>query len=102
MRFLSVTGKMGNMRKAVEWTVCPRSEKTDRDVTIQSDNRIAKVNLDTGKAILSNGKGGHQGFHKLLAMCGAIEVDCPADMMAQLKAFDAKQELPAGPVVIMG
>jgi hypothetical protein len=90
MGIQSVTGKMGNMRKAQSWVIYPRNNSDQREVTIQCDNRIARVNLDTGKAILSDGKGGHQGFMKLQPMLGAVEVDCPQDMLDQLKAkFEA-------------
>lgn len=91
--FRHITGKLGNMRKAVEWTVYPRQDASDEDWIIQSERRIAKVNAD-GEAVVSNGKGGHQGFHKLIPALGAISCQCPADMLKQLKAL----AVPVGPV----
>lgn len=91
-----VIGKLGNMRKAVEWTVYPKDANEQTTVIIQCDKRIAQVNLETGKALLSDGKGGHQGFFKLNKIVGAVEVDCPQGMLDQLKAG----KIPVGPVVI--
>ncbi len=86
--FQNVTGKMGNMRKAQSWVIYPLKEGEDgNERLIQCDKRIAKVNLETGKAILSSGKGGHQGFAQLSAFLGAVEVDCPQDLIDQIKAF---------------
>lgn len=87
MAFQTVSGKMGNMRKADEWVVYPRKSPEDTEVTIQCERRIARVNLATGKAMLSDGKGGHQGFHKLMPLLGAKEVDCPPEMLETLKAL---------------
>jgi hypothetical protein len=102
MRFIDITCKIGNMRKAASFTVCPKATPDSREVTIQSDKRIARINLDTGKVVLSDGKGGHPGFHKLLAICGAVELDCPADVLEQLRGLDSEGKLPGGPVRIMG
>lgn len=99
MRFIDVDAKLGTMKKAANFTVCPKSSGDNTsEVTIQSDKRIARVNLDTGRVVVSDGKGGHPGFHKLLAMCGAKEYDCPPELLAFLKGI----HVPQGPVVVLG
>lgn len=92
-----VFGKLGNMRKPVEWTVYPSRKQGERVVIIQSDKRIAAVNLDTGDTVLSDGKGGHPGFLKLSTLLGATKCMCPSELMEQL------QQLPeqVGPVRVL-
>ena len=89
MVFRDITCKLGNMRKPAEFTVYPNNPE-DTEITIQSDKRIAKVNLTTKTAILSDGKGGHQGTPKLMAILGATTVAVPDDVIEQLTAL-AKQ-----------
>lgn len=56
--FNHINGKLGNMRKSVEWLIYPRQENGNlNDIFIQSNKRIARINLETKKAVLSNGKG---------------------------------------------
>ena len=97
--FVTVTGKLGNMRKAVEWVVYPRraDARGKSVVIIQSDNRIAAVNLDTGDAVLSDGKGGHPSFQKLSESLGATKCICPSEMLEQLR----QQPEQVGPVRIL-
>ena len=86
MNFIEVKDvKLGNMRKAVDWTVFPSEEVAKGIVTIQSDNRIARVDLNAALAILSNGKGGHQGFLKLLAYLGAKTVPVSAEVVSKIR-----------------
>jgi len=89
MGFKNVTVKLGNMRKAVSWVLYPQKADSLNKVIIQCDKRIASVDLDTGKAMLSSGKGGHNGFMHLSPMMGAVEVDVPADTLAELKRLVA-------------
>ena len=72
-----ITCKLGNMRRAAQFLLYPRKSEADT-VTIQSDSRIAQVNLTTGKTWLSSGKGGRYGntFLHLSPVLGAVEVDC--------------------------
>jgi hypothetical protein len=103
-RFQNITVKLGNMRKAQEFTVCPVSNQEPHLVTIQSDKRIAKIDLNTGKAMLSDGKGGHQGFMKLLPFMGATEVDVPGDVVERLKQLSQNvkdQQQPDGSVIVL-
>jgi hypothetical protein len=78
------------MRKVADFVIYPL--KPGQPVTIQSDNRIASVNLETKKAWLSNGKGGHQGFMKLQPILGAVEVDVPDEVIEELKKQIASME----------
>lgn len=94
MAWTTLVGKMGNMKKDVKWVVCPQSRPGY--VLIQSEKRIAEVNLTTGKATLSNGKG-HPGFQALAKMMGAVEVDCPKEILDKLK--DTKAE--SGPIRVV-
>ena len=50
--FKRITAKLGNMRKAVEWVVCPVSNAGGM-VYIQSDKRICKFDPATGNGVLS-------------------------------------------------
>lgn len=89
-RFKNFTAKLGNMRKAVEFVICPVSNASPNEVYIQSDKRIAKVDLTTGKGILSNGKGGHNGFMHLSPVLGAVEIVFPAEVLAEIKRLLGK------------
>jgi hypothetical protein len=89
MGFKNVSGKLGNMRKSVSWVLYPQKADKPHLVIIQSDKRIAEVNLDTAKAMLSDGNGGHPGFMKLSPALGAKQVEVPADLLAAIKAHVA-------------
>jgi hypothetical protein len=78
----TIKGKFPGMRDSWFWVVYPFKEG-DKEIIIQMDKRIAKVNLDTGKALLSaNGKATFVALSKVL---GATEVTTPKDMLDQLK-----------------
>jgi hypothetical protein len=47
----SVTAAFGNMRKAENWVIYPVTDP--ENVKIQSDHRIARINLLTGHGVLS-------------------------------------------------
>lgn len=94
--FKSVTCKLGNMKKDQRWVIYPPGEDKNL-VMIQCDKRIAQVNLTTGKAILSDGKNGHNGFVKLSKFLGAMDVDVPADVLKQLQ----DNPVPSGPVILL-
>lgn len=85
MGFKNITCKLGNMRKEADWTLYPQQTDKPNEVMIQCDKRIANISLDTGKAMLSDGKGGHQGFAKLMPLLGAKEVVVPDEIIAQLR-----------------
>lgn len=94
--FKGITGKFPSMRNAQHWVVYPHNPNTN-EVVIQCETRIAKVNLDTGKAILSaNGKSLFVGLDPRL---GATVVDTPKDMLDQLKKmkpFSSSQQKVVG------
>lgn len=104
MSFKNITCKLGNMRKPAEFVLYPQKADAPDEVIIQADKRIAKVNMATGKAMLSSGKGGHQGFMALSPVMGAVEVDVPADVIAKLKELTGtnKPGDGIGSVVVMG
>lgn len=96
--FQPITGKLGNMRKSVEWVTYPARDNSEPDVRIiQSDNRIARVNLTTKKAMLSK-HAKNNGFMHLLPIMGATEVDCPQDIIDQLNSYTQN----VGPVNVTG
>lgn len=92
-----VVGKLGNMRKPVEWVIYPAQQPGDRVRLIQCDRRIAAVNLDTGDTVLSDGKGGHPSFQKLSELLGATKCICPSELLEQLR----QQPEQSGPVRIL-
>jgi hypothetical protein len=100
--FKKVVGKLGNMRKSVEWTVLPmKKTKEDRDqVLIQCERRIARVDLKIGTATLSDGKASHPGFITLSPGLGATTVPTPPALLEALRKI--AQDVPAGPVVVCG
>jgi len=99
--FRNVTAKLGTMRKADEFVICEGGTSDQVKITLQSDKRIARVNLETGKVIVSDGKGGHPGFHKLSPIAGAKEYDCPPELLDELKKLVADKPIAEGPITIM-
>jgi hypothetical protein len=88
--FKDVVGKFPGMRNAQYWTVYPYNLK-DNEFVIQCETRIAKVNLNTGKSLLSaNGKNLFVGLNPAL---GAKVVDTPKDILDQLHKL--KQSAPS-------
>lgn len=77
------------MRKADKWVLYPQGDNKD-EIIIQCDKRISKVNLSTGNAILSNGKGGHNGFMHLNKILGAVDIVVPNDILEQLRTLVAQ------------
>ena len=81
-----ITCKLGNMRKAVEWSVYPPGRMDDSNrLLIQCDKRIALIDIEKKKVILSSGKGGHPGFHALNPRLGAKLYDCPQEVIDAAK-----------------
>lgn len=73
---VSITGKLGNMRNEVQWTVYPRSK--DGRIIVQSDHRIAVFHDDgSNKGLLSEHKKNGAYFMHLSPACGATVVDVP-------------------------
>jgi hypothetical protein len=83
----SVTCKLGNMRKAVEWTVYPRPTNVGPEystVTIQSDSRICQFDTKTRKGMLSKHRSSGAYFMHLSSFLGATEVEIPQELVDQL------------------
>jgi len=79
--------KLGNMRAPQRFVVCPRPSNYGPEynmVIIQSDKRIGQFDKTTGMGVISDGKNGHPGFHKLSPSLGAMPVTLPADVLAAL------------------
>ena len=91
-----VTFKIGPMRKSVEWTVYPESQKrpdeghmAHRMLFVQSDKRALNIDLKTKKGMLSNGKG-HSDFASTTSFLGAIEIDVPDEIIQLCLNFQPK------------
>lgn len=95
-----VTLKLGNMRKPQDFTVYPQAKGVEgqSEITFQSDSRIAQINTTTGAGVLSDGKGGHQGFAKLIKVLGAKDITVSQEVIQQLKDAQPKsgQQIGAG------
>lgn len=85
MRFKDITAKLGNMRKEVSWVLYPQEQSKPNEIIIQCDARIALIDLEKKKGLLSSGKGGHNGFVHLQPALGAKVVDVPDNIIEQLK-----------------
>ena len=103
MRFITVKNvKLGNMRKVQDWTVTPSEEIKNGFVTMQADNRIARVNLNDNTAILSSGKGGHQGFDKLMDFAPRT-VPVSQEIVDQIKSLvEFRDDYKSGSITFMG
>jgi hypothetical protein len=100
--FQNITAKLGNMRKAASFTVYPQGTGSADEAIIQSDKRIAKINLNNGHGLLSDGKGGHQGFLKLNRALGAMDIVVPMSLVEQIKKNRPKTGDDVGPGVVIG
>lgn len=85
MGFKSVFGKFDGMRKAVDWTVYPGCLQDGKTAKIQSDKRMASINLETMTAWVSNGKDSTNNFMGTNAFCGGKQVPVPEDIAKQLR-----------------
>jgi hypothetical protein len=71
--------KLGNMRKVVDWVVCPVSNADEDTIYIQSAKRICRFNAKTGEGMLS--KGGRTSFMDLHDFRGAVPVQVPQEVI---------------------
>jgi len=92
----TVHGKLGNMRKAVDWTVYPASYNASKSkaegaqmLFIQSNKRACAINVKTGEGMLSNGRG-HPGFHSTMPALGAKEIDVPREFIDECLSAEPK------------
>jgi hypothetical protein len=89
MAIKTIECKLGNMRSVARWVLYPQKEGELHRVMIQCDRRIALVDLTVGRAVLSDGQGGHQGFAKLDPSRGAKVIDVPNDILFRLRELVA-------------
>jgi len=92
--------KLGNMRKAADFIVYPFKEG-QTSLLIQSDKRIAQIELGTGEGVLSNGKG-HPGFASLNPWLGAMKIKVDTATLDQLQAIQPKSGDKIGTGIYVG
>lgn len=81
-----IPGKFPGMKNAQYWEVLPM-DLGKGEIIIRCETRVAKVNLNTGKAILSdNGKTSYKDVENLKGP----EILVPKDMMDRLRKTDLK------------
>lgn len=79
----SVTLQLPKMKQPKEFTMYPIS-KDDNSVIVQNQHRIAKINLDTGKGVISKSVNGAYFYH-LTSLAGAIEIELDQVQLNELK-----------------
>jgi hypothetical protein len=77
--------KLGNMRKAADFVIYPPKSDNPNIVTIQSDHRIATIDLTTHKGILSKAIQGGAYFAHLNKFLGATEIEVPQEVIDIIK-----------------
>lgn len=88
MTYHSINCKLGNMRKAQDWTIYPIKPDSPNSVIIQCDKRIAEIfvsGANCGFAQLSDGLGGHQGFIKLMPALGSVKIPINPEIISELR-----------------
>ena len=92
--FQHVIGRFPGMRKDQEWIVYPAQPGDNPNLfLIQSDTRCARVDVSTGDALVSSGKGGHPGFHTLSPQLGAKVVKAPENILDQLQELLSRRQV---------
>lgn len=85
-----ISARLGNMRKPADWIVYPASRGgADGKLLIQSDTRIAEIDVATKKARLSPAKSSGAYFIHLV-MPGVTTVDVPQDVIDAALAAQPK------------
>ena len=99
-----VVAKLGNMKKAVEWTVYPKAtDGSDEDrVIIQSHARIAAIKTSTGKALLSKACPNGAYFCHLHPAAGATVVDVDPVLLALVVTQIPQPGQEIGPGLVVG
>ncbi len=90
MNVRRISLKLGNMRKAQDFIVYPKSRDEGSKILIQSDKRIAQIDTETGEGRLSTGKGGHQGFMMLNDMFNPIHIKVGEDIINEITGAQPK------------
>ena len=94
-----ITCKLGSMRKAKSWILYPSQTESDQRVKIQCDARIALIDLNEKKDIVSDGKKSHNCNIGLQPALGAKLVDVSDEIINELKEKLGKNHV--GPVSIL-
>jgi len=80
---MQITTKLGDMRRAVEWTVYPVTK--DGRMVIQSNKRIAMFhNNGSNKGLLSTAQPSGAYLIHLSPACGAKTVDIPQNIIDEV------------------
>lgn len=82
-----ISAKIGNMRKAADFIVYPAADG-QTDLTIQSDTRIARFDIATGRGLVSKARSNGAYFMHLLPTFGASAFVADAGLIAA--ALDAQ------------
>src|SRR4051812_27127123 len=97
---MTITAKFGNMRKAVEFTVCPRPTNVGDEytrVTLQSDHREVVIDTATRKGLLSP----HGANYPKVGLAGTVPIEVSQEIVdAALKAQPKKGDVIHGIMVI--
>jgi hypothetical protein len=91
MGFCSIELKLGNMRNAQNFTLCPGLN--GNIATLQSDKRIAKVDIVTGRGII-NGKNEQYGAYGAHLLFNSINIQLDENTCKNLQTHYL--ECPAG------
>jgi len=96
----TITAKLGNMRKAKEWVVYPRTAGAPGDtILIQSDARICRFDPVSGVGTLSANKSSGAYGIDLMKIRGATDVVVPASVIADALSAQPKSGDLIGPGV---
>jgi len=81
MKNIQVKGKLGSMRKTVDWTVYPQGD--DKDIVIvQSNRRICRFSIKSQKGVLSASH--NYPCFATLQMRGAKAIHIPQEFIDQV------------------
>jgi hypothetical protein len=81
---MKIVCKLGNMRKEQDWVIYPIDSNKPNLRTIQCDNRIARIDLETGNGYLSSPRN-YPGFHTLSPQLGATLIKVSPEIINKLK-----------------
>lgn len=84
MKFITDNFTFQGMRKSQEFVIYP-CKATDNVVLLQSDNRMMRIDIKTGTAVLSANKSGGAYGHDLDASRGAKLIKLPGPDLERIK-----------------
>lgn len=86
MKFITENFTFPSMRKPQEFVIYP-CKATDNEVLLQSDNRMIRVNLETGTAIISANKSSGAYGIDLDTMRGAKTIAIPGPDLERIRVM---------------